>query len=142
MSSPSYTGGCNCGAIRYEALAEPLMAGHCQCRDCQHESGTGHASQIAFPRAAVKLEGKASHWEKRADSGNVVTRAFCPTCGSPVYSLNSGMPQLFFAKAASLDEPARYVPQMAVYTTSGFAWDHLDPDLPRFAKMPAMQPPQ
>lgn len=142
MSSSTYTGGCNCGALRYEAAAEPLMAGHCQCRDCQRESGTGHASQIAFPRAAVKLEGKATHWDKSADSGNIVTRAFCPTCGSPVYSLNTGMPDFFFVRAASLDDPARYAPQMVVYASSAFAWDHLDPSLPRFAKMPPMEPPR
>ena len=78
MSSTTYTGGCNCGAVRYESAAEPLMMGHCQCRDCQYESGGGHASQIAFPRAAVKVEGKVTQWDKRADSGNMVTRAILP----------------------------------------------------------------
>jgi len=138
----SYSGGCSCGAIRYEIAAEPMMAGHCQCRDCQRESGTGHASQIAFPGAAVKVEGKATHWDKAADSGNIVTRAFCPKCGSPVYSRNSGMPDFFFVRAASLDDPARYMPQMVVWTSSGFAWDYLDPALPRFAKMPATEQPR
>ena len=136
--SSKYTGGCNCGAIRYEIDAEPVMAGHCQCRDCQHQSGTGHGSHIGFPRTAVKLQGKATHWEKAADSGNIATRAFCPTCGSPVYSTNSGMPDFFIVEAGSLDDPARFVPQMVVYTSSGLAWDQLDPALPRFNKMPAM----
>ena len=114
------------------------MAGHCQCRDCQRMTGTGHASHLGFPRPAVKLHGKATLWEKAADSGNKVIRAFCPTCGSPVYTTNSGMPDFFVVEAASLDDPARFVPQMVVYTSSGFAWDHLDPSLPRFAKMPVM----
>jgi hypothetical protein len=140
--STSYTGGCNCGAVRYDIGAEPVMAGHCQCRDCQRESGTGHASQMAFPRAAAKVEGKATHWDKAAESGNIVTRAFCPKCGSPAYSLNSSMPDLFFIRAASLDDPTRYAPQMVVWASSGFAWDHLDPALPRFAKMPAMVQPR
>jgi len=61
-----------------------------------------------------------------------VTRAFCPTCGSPVYTTNSGMPDFFIVEAASLDDPARFVPQVVVYTSSGFAWDHVDPALPRF----------
>ena len=138
----SYTGGCNCRAIRYAIEAEPIMAGHCQCRDCQHLSGTGHASHIGFPKPAVKLQGKATHWEKAADSGNKVTRAFCPTCGSPVYSTNSGMPDFFVVEAASLDDPSRFTPQMVVYASSGFGWDHLDPALPRFAKMPQMGQPQ
>ena len=65
-------GGCSCGAIRYEIPGEPVFMNHCQCRDCQHQSGTGHGSYLTFPdRKSVKLEGKAVHWDIVADSGNV-----------------------------------------------------------------------
>ena len=64
MSKP-YTGECACGAIRYEISAEPIAMNDCQCRDCQATSGTGHGSYLTFPsRAAVKLEGEATHWRK------------------------------------------------------------------------------
>ncbi len=33
--SEVYTGGCACGAIRYEISAEPVVMNDCQCRDCQ-----------------------------------------------------------------------------------------------------------
>lgn len=138
MNIQGYTGGCGCGAIRYEIATEPVMAGHCQCRDCQRDSGTGHASHMAFPRAAVHLSGRATLWDKAADSGNVVNRAFCPICGSPVCSTNNGMPELLFVRAASLDDPRRFKPQMVVWANSGFAWDHIDPALSKFEKMPQM----
>jgi hypothetical protein len=138
MNAQTYTGGCACGAIRYEIAAEPVMVGHCQCRDCQRDSGTGHASHMAFPRAAAHLSGQATHWDKAAESGNSVSRAFCPTCGSPVFSTNNGMPELLFIRAASLDDPSRYKPQMVVWSKSGHAWDHTDPALPKFEKMPQM----
>jgi len=77
--SNAFTGGCACGAIRYEISAKPLFMNDCQCRDCQQTSGTGHGSYLTFPnRAAVKLTGQATHWDKVADSGNVKTRGFCP----------------------------------------------------------------
>ncbi|MDB5516133.1 MAG: aldehyde-activating protein [Tardiphaga sp.] len=44
--SEVYTGGCACGAIRYEIPTEPLVMNHCQCRDCQRKSGTGHGSYL------------------------------------------------------------------------------------------------
>ncbi len=66
----------------------------CQCRDCQHMSGTGHGSYLTFPRAGVRLEGEARHWDMVGDSGNVKTRAFCPACGSPVYMTFAAMPDL------------------------------------------------
>ena len=78
----AYTGGCACGAIRFHIAAEPLFQNHCQCRDCQHKSGTGHGSYLSFPRQGVEQTGAATRWDIVADSGHVKTRAFCPTCGS------------------------------------------------------------
>lgn len=135
--SKNYTGGCACGTIRYEIPGEPLASTDCQCRDCQRKSGTGHGSYLTFPsRAEVKLTGKATHWELKGDSGNVKTRSFCPTCGSPVYLTFAAAPDLFTVHAASLDDPGRYRPQMVLYGVSGHAWDRVDPALPRFDRMP------
>ena len=46
--SEAYTGGCACGAVRYEIPAEPMVMADCQCRDCQRRSGTGHGSYLTF----------------------------------------------------------------------------------------------
>jgi hypothetical protein len=134
--SEAYTGGCACGAIRFEIADEPLFQNHCQCLDCQHKSGTGHGSYLTFPRQGVKQTGAAKLWDMVGDSGNVKTRAFCPTCGSPVYMTFAAMPDVFTVHAASLDDPRRYKPQAVTYAVRGQAWDHLDPALPRFDKMP------
>jgi hypothetical protein len=136
MSTP-YTGGCACGAIRYEIFGEPLAMNDCQCRDCQRRSGTGHGSYLTFPsREQVTLTGEATHWEIAGDSGHLKTHGFCPTCGSPVYLTFSAMPQLFTVHAASLDDQRRYQPQMVTYTVRGLAWDRVDPALPGFERMP------
>jgi hypothetical protein len=138
MSAP-YTGGCACGAIRYEIADEPLVMNDCQCRDCQRRSGTGHGSYLSFPRrAAVTLTGEAMHCDVAGDSGQVKGHAFCPTCGAPVYLTFAAMPDVFTVHAASLDDPSRYRPQMVTYTIRGEAWDHLDPHVPKFEKMPPM----
>jgi hypothetical protein len=135
--SQAYTGGCACGAIRYEVSAEPIFANHCQCLDCQHKSGTGHGSYLTFPsRGAVALTGQAKHWDMVGDSGNVKTRGFCPACGCPVYLTFAAMPELFTIHAASLDDPSRFKPQVVTYAVRGHAWDQLDPALPKFDKMP------
>ena len=135
MNKP-YTGGCACGAIRYSISGEPLFSNDCQCRDCQRESGTGHGSHLTFARTGVTVTGEARHWDMVADSGNVKTRAFCSVCGSPVYMTFAAMPDAFTIRAASLDEPARYKPQVVTYAARGNGWDHLDPSLPKFETMP------
>jgi hypothetical protein len=133
----AYTGGCACGAVRYEISGEPIFSNDCQCRDCQRESGTGHGSHLSFLRTGVvTLTGEVKTWDIRADSGNIKTRAFCPTCGSPVYMTFAAMPDIFTIRAASLDDPSRYQPQVVTYRLGGHVWDYLDPALPTFDKMP------
>lgn len=136
--SKAYSGGCACGAIHYKVSAEQVVMNDCQCRDCQRRSGTGHGSYLTFVDADVNLEGDAKHWDVAGESGNMKSHAFCPTCGSPVYLTFAGMPNLFTVHAASLDDPGLYQPQMVTYRMRGYAWDHTDPALPHFDKMPPM----
>ncbi len=132
----SYTGGCACGALRYEIPGEPVFSNHCQCRDCQRDSGTGHGSYLTFMRDGVKVTGAAATWDMVADSGNVKTRGFCPKCGTSVFLNFAAAPGIFTVNAASLDEPERFKPQVVTYAARGLAWDNLDPALTKFEKMP------
>lgn len=138
MGNP-YTGGCACGAIRYDVPTEPVLMHDCQCRDCQHDSGTGHGSHLTFAGASVKVTGTAAFWETVGENGTRKRRAFCPACGAPVYLTFPDMPEMFVASAASLDDPGRYMPQLVMWTASGQAWDEPDPRLPKFYKMQSQQ---
>lgn len=132
-----YAGGCACGAVRYETRSEPVFQNHCQCRDCQRRSGTGHGSYLTFPRRAdMTITGETAAWRVAGDSGNEKTHAFCPVCGTPVYLTFAAMPELIAVHAASLDEPGLFEPQVVTYATRGLAWDHPDPALPAFERMP------
>ena len=100
-------------------------------------SGTGHGSYLTFAsRKGVTLRGQATEWAVAGDSGNVKSHAFCPACGAPVYLTFKAWPELFTIHAASLDDPARYKPQMVTYGVRGHAWDHVDAALPKFDRMP------
>ena len=135
-----FSGGCLCGAVRYVSRADPLVSGHCHCLDCRRSSGSGHCSHLAVPADAVAVSGTGAEYRRRADSGNVVARVFCPTCGAPVFSRNAAMPDLLFIRASSLDDPEVFKPQMVVYASRAPSWDHMDRALPAFATMPE-QPP-
>jgi hypothetical protein len=131
-----YTGGCACGAIRYEVEAEPAQMGDCHCRQCQRDSGTGHGSHLTFVGAPVKIVGEAGTWIAVGENGTRKRRAFCRTCGAPVYLEFPDMPEVFVASAASLDEPERYRPQSVCWTSAAQHWDSIDPALDDFEKMP------
>jgi hypothetical protein len=125
-----YKGGCSCGAVRYASSAAPRFSFHCQCRQCQQASGTGHASLFALPVEAVSLRGEVRYYQQIADDGNSVSRGFCPLCGSPVVGKTSGHPDILLFAAASLDDPALFKPEKVVWSASGQPWDFTDPDLP------------
>lgn len=53
MTAP-LTGGCTCGAVRYECTAESVMAFNCHCRDCQRATGGPYVPAVVIPRSALK----------------------------------------------------------------------------------------
>lgn len=134
--SPVLTGGCECGAIRYERSADPIMAGHCHCGSCRRASGTGHVTHLMVPKAAITNTCDAAVYERSADSGNRMRRGFCPSCGGAVYGESSGWPEMLTLRAGSLDDPELFRPGMIVYADAAPIWDRMDPALPRIPTMP------
>ena len=65
------TGGCLCGAIRYESSGEPVFALQCHCRDCQRQSGSAYVAAVRVPAAEFHItKGNPKHYIAKADSGN------------------------------------------------------------------------
>ena len=131
----TFSCGCLCGAVRYESQAEPMVVGHCHCVDCRKSSGTGHCTHMVIPKGAFTVTGEIRFYDHPADSGNIVSRGFCPTCGCAIYSKNSGMPEIVFPRAPSLDDPEIAKPQMVVYASRAPSWDAVDSSLPSFPEM-------
>ena len=131
------TGGCACGAIRYELSADPSFTVNCYCRDCQRSSGAAMASIMAAPKGALKmLKGDARQYSVTGDSGKKVTRSFCATCGSPMFTALEAAPEIVGIKMSTLDDPNRYKPAMSIYTSSALSWAPIADHLPKFPKMP------
>ena len=132
-----FTGGCACGAIRYECTAEPLYMGNCHCRDCQRATGSAYFPAVGMAATAVRLlTGTPAVYEKLADSGHTMRRMFCGQCGAPVFLTNSARSNLVVLYAGSVDDPSWIRPTRDIYTASAQPWDHLDPTLPKFPQMP------
>ena len=132
-----FFGGCACGATRYECSAEPLYMGNCHCRDCQRATGSAYFAAVGVAASAFRLtSGAPQYYEKSADSGNMMRRAFCPLCGSPLFLTNSARPDLVVLYAGSLDDPSWVRPARDIYTASAQPWDYMNPHLPKFPQMP------
>src|SRR5688572_25172547 len=99
------TGGCACGAVRYEATGEPRRIAVCHCKDCQRRTGSAFGVACYFPRASVRLlGGETRTFERRSDAGRRVTLRFCERCGTTVLWDIEVVPDLVGIAAGTLDD--------------------------------------
>lgn len=138
--SQGFTGGCLCGAVHYQSSTAPEFVVHCHCVDCRKTSGTGHGTLVRVPEDALTVSGTVKFYDRPADSGNIMSRGFCPNCGSPLSTKNSGKPGVVFLRASSLDDPEIATPQLVVFTSRAPSWDYMDKALPAFPLMPDGSP--
>ena len=131
-----YTGGCLCGALRYEANGEPQSEGHCYCVDCQKASGSGFIPFIGFASSAVRFSGPTRQFISKAARGGDAVRNFCATCGSLVFGGVVGESDSFTIYAGSLDDPSSFHPKVAIFARSRPPWALIPPGMTVFDTMP------
>jgi hypothetical protein len=124
-----YTGGCLCGALRYEAEGEPKFMGHCYCADCRKASGSGFIPFMGFPASAVRFSGETRKFISKSARNADAVRNSCPVCGSLVFGGEVGKDAMFTIYAGSLDDPSLFHPSVAIFTRDRPSWAVIPPDL-------------
>ena len=136
MSGKSYTGGCLCGALRYEAEGEPQFMGHCYCGDCRKASGSGFIPFMSFASNAVRFSGEPRQFACKAARGGEAVRNFCPACGGLVFGGIVGVDDTHTIYAGSLDDATLFHPTIAIFARDRPAWAVIPPGLTVFERMP------
>jgi len=132
----SYTGGCLCGALRYEADGDPLFMGHCYCEDCRRASGSGFIPFMGFSSSAVRFNGPSRTFKSKAANGKDAVRNSCPVCSSLVFGGEVGKDETFTIYAGSLDDPSSFHPKVAIFTRGRPQWAVLPPDIRTYEAQP------
>ncbi len=127
------TGGCMCGAVRYSIDALPVVQRMCWCRLCQQNAAGGPTVSAIFPTEAISVTGEVRHFEVVADSGNVMRRAFCPQCGTPLFNRGSRRPEMTVVRVGSLDHPEQFPPHTQIWASRRPAWVDDLPNIPMVA---------
>jgi hypothetical protein len=125
----SYTGQCACGAVTARIEGEALRVSQCWCRQCQQAAAGGPTNNAVFPADAVSLEGSLTERNYVAASGNTVTQAFCPKCGTPVLGYSAARTQTRVFKLGFLDEGHGLRPTAAIWRNEAPGWAVIDPAL-------------
>ena len=133
----NWTGGCLCGAIRYECPEQPLSAGTCHCSDCRQWTGAAFHTIAGFPTASFRFtRGKPKIFD--APSG-IKELGFCTGCGSPLWDRyfvtlsEDGIigPDTVWIPIGTLDEPGAVELAFHYCVESRLPWVRFDDDLPR-----------
>lgn len=117
-------GRCACGAVTFTAdTDEVVLSAHCHCRDCQKATGSAFATVVGLPESALSVEGEQAlrSWTVAGMSGEV-TRAFCATCGTPMFSASTGGPGIRFVKAGAFDDASWLEPAIECWTSREQPW--------------------
>jgi hypothetical protein len=130
------TGGCLCGALRYEAGIQTTFMGYCCCDDCQKASGSGFIPFVGLPPRALKITGGALLHQKKHNDGRSSERFSCAKCASLVFGGEPGNPNGNTIYAGTLDDTSQFKPTMAIMTKFRPEWVMLPPGLKIFEGMP------
>lgn len=117
--STTKTGGCRCGAVRFEAIGPPKFVGNCHCEDCRRSTGAAFSTYVGYLDRDVRWSGAPS---KIFESSNGVRRGFCPTCGTPAFYQGSkwaGDTHLFIGE---FDDAAGLIPTGDAFPQEALPW--------------------
>jgi hypothetical protein len=136
MTHP-YTGGCQCGQIRYEIRAEPLTLYVCHCQECQKQSSSAFGMSMPVPRdAVVILQGQPKQWQRVSDSGRDVICFFCEECGTRLFHNPTRNPKITNVKPGTLDDTSCLKPVGNLWTQSSQPWVVLDDQMLNYEAQP------
>ena len=135
----SLTGGCQCGAVRYDILGEPLGFARCHCTDCQRQSGSAFGLSLYVTPTDVNWVGDISQWHDVAASGRKVIRDFCPTCGTRLMNRQAEDADYVSIKAGTLDPGHDLMPRAELWTGSAQPWVQMLADVPTYEGQPETQ---
>lgn len=116
-------GACHCGDLTFEAQIDPDGVRICHCTDCQ--TLTGSAFRVTVQALATHfqlLTGKPTMYLKIADSGKQRVQAFCPRCGTPIYSALARDPEAYAIRVGALRQRAALAPKRQIWYRSALKW--------------------
>lgn len=130
--SVEHTGGCACGAVRFEITQPLVSASYCHCTRCQRRTGTAaSASAMCEPGSfrVVKGEEHLRAWKPEGGA----EKWFCGECGSALFSLRPGDVPVIGVRLGAFDDDPGIRPTLRQFVTYAAPWEQIPDDgLPRY----------
>ena len=139
MSIDTMTGGCLCGAVRFETSAAPFAINYCHCESCRKHNGAPVVTLAGYQADNVTFSGEE---RKTYESSPGATRAFCGNCGTPLTWEGDGdeLGQIIELHISTFDKPELMVPTSHAFEPERLPWFEISDDLPRYEGFSELSP--
>ena len=138
MAESEFTGGCQCGAIRYEVVGMPKRQVACHCTACQRQSGSAFGMTMVVDEADFRLtKGELKTYNSKSDAGRAKLGAFCPECGTRIYHKPEWRKGTVSVKPGTLDDTRGLKPDMHLWTSSKQPWVIIPEGVEAYEKQPS-----
>ena len=128
-------GRCHCGHITYRGVVDPQKVSVCHCTDCQMLTGSAYRASVPAPSSTFELlAGHPKIYVKTAESGTKRAHAFCPDCGTPVYSAAISDPPAYSLRIGCLQQRADLPPRRQIWCRSAMPWSANLENVPESAR--------
>lgn len=128
------SGGCICGAVRFEIADKPLFVHACHCADCQRFSGSAFVVLLGVEKAKLSVEGTVTKVTNPTSSGAGYDAYGCPQCLTIVWSKYHFVElPLVAVRGGTLDDPGLAPPAYHIFTRAKQSWFELPAGAKAFA---------
>lgn len=110
-----FSGKCLCGQVSFKSHAEPVLILNCHCEDCRRSTGAVYGTNVMVAEDQVEIHGEVSTFNHKAKSGNIMTKRFCPHCGTLMFGNSSGRTNVVSIRAGTVDQTDIIKPVMNVF---------------------------
>ncbi|KAJ5545244.1 hypothetical protein N7535_006373 [Penicillium sp. DV-2018c] len=126
---PTISGSCLCQQVRYELTGDPKLKLLCHCDNCRKVTGSSFMANSVYQEDQLRIisgEGMLKIYKDSNNSaGNVLSRAFCSNCSSPIYITNSLHKGMLTVTSGTMDlgpSKSEWAPQFEVFCKSRREW--------------------
>jgi hypothetical protein len=125
------TGGCNCGAVRFEVTAPLLGASYCHCRRCQRRTGTAASANARTERDSFQVVAGEDQLRAWTPEGGF-EKWFCGDCGSALFSRDPADAGNVGVRLGAFDSDPGVRPTHRQFVAYAAPWEEIRDELPRY----------
>jgi hypothetical protein len=133
------TGGCNCGAVRYEVIAPLIKASYCHCKRCQRRTGTAVSASAHPAEGTFRItagQDRLRMWKPEVGG----EKWFCSVCGSQIYANNPSHADPIGIRLGAFDSDPGIRPSARQFVAYAAPWEPIPDDgLPRYPERMAWE---